>query len=122
MNYVDKDNYWYAVDFLDCRAKVVKDAKGTKPEDRGALKWCFMQPNEKLKGFPMFKPEKGSVRAVKAGKVIVVVSLGMTGLEKLKAPDVESALKELTAHVISLKVLGCYPIRTARRPTPPVLE
>ena len=38
----------------------------------------------------------------------------------LKAPDVESALKELTAHVISLKVLGCYPIRTARRPTPPV--
>lgn len=40
----------------------------------------------------------------------------------LKAPEVESALKELTAHVISLKVLGCYPIRTARRPTPPVLE
>ena len=40
----------------------------------------------------------------------------------LKAPDVESALKELTAHVISLKVLGCYPIRTARRPTPAVLE
>ncbi len=38
----------------------------------------------------------------------------------LKSPDVESALKELTAHVISLKVLGCYPIRTARRPTPPV--
>jgi chorismate mutase/prephenate dehydratase len=40
----------------------------------------------------------------------------------LKAPDVESALKELTAHVISLKVLGCYPIRTARRPPSTVLE
>lgn len=40
----------------------------------------------------------------------------------LKAPDVESALKELTAHVISLKVLGCYPIRTARRPPSAVLE
>ena len=40
----------------------------------------------------------------------------------LQHPDTESALKELTAHVISLKVLGCYPIRTARRPTPAVLE
>ncbi len=38
----------------------------------------------------------------------------------LKAPETESAIKELTAHVISLKVLGCYPIRTARRPTPAV--
>jgi len=40
----------------------------------------------------------------------------------LKSPDVESALQELTSHVISLKVLGSYPIRTARRPTPPVHE
>lgn len=38
----------------------------------------------------------------------------------LKSPDVEAALQELTSHVISLKVLGSYPIRTARRPTPPV--
>ncbi len=38
----------------------------------------------------------------------------------LKSEEVESALKDLTAHVISLKVLGCYPIRSARRPTPPV--
>ena len=36
----------------------------------------------------------------------------------LKSPDVEAALKELTAHVISLKVLGSYPIRTVRRPAP----
>lgn len=36
----------------------------------------------------------------------------------LKSPDVESALKELTTHVISLKVLGSYPIRTVRRPAP----
>jgi chorismate mutase/prephenate dehydratase len=36
----------------------------------------------------------------------------------LQSPEVESAIKELTAHVISLKVLGCYPSRTAPRTTP----
>ncbi|MBM3776789.1 MAG: prephenate dehydratase [Acidimicrobiia bacterium] len=40
----------------------------------------------------------------------------------LKSPDVEAALKELTAHVISLKVLGCYPMGSPRRPTPDVQE
>jgi hypothetical protein len=89
VNYVDdKQGYWYAVDFLDCRAKVVKDAAAMKPDDRGALKWCFMQPNAKLKDFPMIKAEKGSLRAVKAGNVFVVVSLGMKGMETLKAADV----------------------------------
>jgi hypothetical protein len=95
LNYVDKDNYWYGVDFLDCRAKVVKDAASMKPEDRGATKWCFMQPNAKLKDYPMIKPEKGSARAVKAGNVWVVVSLGMTGMETLKAADVEAYLNSL---------------------------
>lgn len=95
MNYVDKDNYWYGLTFLDCRAKVVKDAAAMKAEDRGALKWCFMQPNAKLKDYPMIKPEKGSARAVKAGNVWVVVTLGMTGMETLKAENVEAYLNAL---------------------------
>ena len=40
----------------------------------------------------------------------------------LKSQQTESALQELTSHVISLTVLGCYPIRSARRPTPGVME
>ena len=95
MNYVDGENYWYGLTFLDCRAKVVKDAAAMKPEERGALKWCFMKPNAKLKDFPMIKPENGSSRAVKAGNVYVVVTLGMTGEEKLKAADVEAYLNAL---------------------------
>lgn len=96
MNYVDKkENYWYGLTFLDCRAQVVKDAAAMKPEERGALKWCFMQPNAKLKDYPMIKPEHGSTRAVKAGNVYVVVSLGMTGEETLKAADVEAYLNAL---------------------------
>ena len=92
MNYVDKDDYWYGLTFLDCRAKVVKDAVGMKPEERGALKWCFMQPNDKLKDYPMIKPEKGAARAVKAGNVWVIVTLGLKGKETLKAADVEALL------------------------------
>ena len=95
LNYVDHDAYWYGVTFLDCRAKVVKDAAAMKPDDRGALKWCFMQPNDKLKDYPMIKPEKGLTRAVKAGNVCVVVSLGMQGKETLKAADVEAYLNTL---------------------------
>ena len=101
VNYVDKEDYWYSVDFLDCRAKVVKDVAAKNPDERGALKWCFMQPNEKLKDFPMIKPEKGSVRAVKAGNVFVVVSLGMKGKETLKAADVETYLGALDLAAIS---------------------
>jgi len=101
VNYVDKENYWYSVDLLDCRAKVVKDALAMKPEDRGALKWCFLQPNDKLKDYPMIKPEKGSVRAVKAGNVIVVGSLGMTGMETLKAADVEKYIGALDLAAIA---------------------
>ena len=101
-NYVDaKEDYWYAVDFLDCRAKVVRDAAAMKPGSRGALEWCFMQPNAKLKDFPMIKPEKGSRRAVKAGNVFVVVSLGMKGMETLKAADVEAYLNALDLAAIA---------------------
>lgn len=95
MNYVDKENYWYGLTFLDCRAKVVKDAAAMKPEERGALKWCFMQPNATLKDYPMIKPETGATRAVKAGNVFVLASLGMTGQETLKAADVEAFLNTL---------------------------
>ncbi len=40
----------------------------------------------------------------------------------LKSTEVEAALRALTTHVISLKVLGSYPIRTTRRPESPVLQ
>ena len=100
VNYVDKEDYWYGVDFLDCRAKVVKDAAGQKT-DRGALEWCFMKPNAKLKDFPMIKPEKGSARAVKAGNVFVVVTLGMKGSEALKGADVETYLNALDLAAIA---------------------
>ncbi len=102
MNYVDqKGDYWYSVDFLDCRAKVVKDVAAEKPGTRGALEWCFMQPNAKLKDFPMITPEKGSVRAVKAGNVIVVGSLGMRGKATLKAADVETYLNALNLAAVA---------------------
>ncbi len=102
VNYVDqKGDYWYSVDFLDCRAKVVKDVAAEKPGTRGALEWCFMQPNAKLKDFPMITPEKGSVRAVKAGNVIVVGSLGMRGKATLKAADVETYLNALNLAAVA---------------------
>ena len=37
-------------------------------------------------------------------------------------PNTEAALKDLTAHVVSRKVLGCYPTHAVRRPAPKVSE
>ena len=40
----------------------------------------------------------------------------------LEDPNTEEALKDLTAHVVSLKVLGCYPTHAVRQPAPKVSE
>jgi len=94
VNFVDGKDYWYTVQFIDCRAKVAKDAAKDPADDRGVFTYCYDAPTGKFKDYPMFAPNEFQ-RAVKVGNVTVVASIAMNGRAKLKGADLETFLGTL---------------------------
>lgn len=91
VNFVHGNDYWYAVDFIDCRMPMVKEYAAKAPTDRGVFAYCFDAPTGKFKDYPMFAP-KETQRVLKVGKLTVIASLAMAGQAKLKAANLDAFL------------------------------
>jgi hypothetical protein len=91
-NFIDGNDYWVSVRFLDCNLPAVKET-ADKPK-RGAFAFCFDTATGKLKDFPLFTPSD-SLRAVKVGHLAIIATLGVTGQTKLTAADLEAFLESL---------------------------
>jgi hypothetical protein len=93
-NYVDGDDYWVSVRFIDCNLPAVKDSASKPESERSDFKYCFAQPSGKLEEYPLFAPHD-TRRVVKVGHVTVIADLGVTGETKLTATDLEGFLASL---------------------------
>jgi hypothetical protein len=99
-NFVDGSDYWISMRMLDCNLPMVQEAATKSADERGLLDYCFATPTGKLKDFPLIA-KNDSVRAVKAGHVVLIASLGAAGEGKLKAADLEAYLESLDLASIS---------------------
>jgi hypothetical protein len=93
-NYVDGNDYWLSVRFLDCNLPAVKATADKPSAERGEFTFCFDGATGKLKDFPLFTTFD-TQRAVKAGHLIVIATVGLTGQTKLKVADLEAFLSSL---------------------------
>jgi hypothetical protein len=93
-NFVNGDDYWMSVRFVDCNIPAVKRAAGKAATERGDFSSCFDTPTAKLGNYPMFTPNDVR-RVVRVGRLIIIAGIGATGETTLKAADLEAFLKSL---------------------------
>jgi hypothetical protein len=101
LNFVDKDQFWYALQIIDCRAKEVKDATAKTPAERSYFQYCFAAPSGKWKDYPQYTPIAATDTVIKAGNLIIDVGLGAQGAEKLQASDTAAFMEKLDVAAIS---------------------
>lgn len=97
VNFVDGNDYWYTVRFIDCRAPMVKEFASKPAGERGDIAYCFDTPTGKLKDYPLFTPKDpaDTLRVIKVGHLTMLASIGAAGEGKLKGSDVEAFLESV---------------------------
>lgn len=99
-NFVDGNDYWLSLRMLDCNLPMVQEVASKSADERGVLDACFATPTGKLKDLPLIS-KNDSMRAVKAGHLVLIASLGAAGETKLKAADLEAFLESLDLAAIA---------------------
>lgn len=99
-NFVDGNNYWMSVRFVDCNMPAVKRAAAGPADERGDFTHCFDTTTTKLGNFPLYA-ENNVRRVVKVGRLLVITGIGLTGQTKLKPADLEAFLTSLDLAAIA---------------------
>jgi len=99
-NFMDGNDLWVSVRFLDCNLPMVKDAATKPAAERGDFAFCFDKPTGMLKDYPLFSPSD-SLRVVKVGHLVIIVGLGVVSEGKITAADLEAFIGSLDLAAIA---------------------
>lgn len=95
INYVDGDKQYMTLHFVDCNLPVVKSLEHKAPAERGEYAFCYdTDAVDKVKGFSVYG--KGDeIRAVKAGHLVVIATIGVNADPSYGIPDLIEFLGSL---------------------------